>query len=270
MSWTVDQLPWAKFDRTKVDAKLLPVIKAAAVIEQNIDVYATYLWNVFRGDRAMQREVHNWADDEKRHGAALARWAKLADPEFDFDAAAARYAHGVVLPLDTHESVRGSRTGELIARCMLEVGTASHYWSLRDATEEPVLHEICQRIAQDEVRHYKWFKNHLPAASKEESVGFWPRLRVALSRVRESDEDELAYAFWVVSGTARPYDRARDLAAYMRNAYPNYTKDHLARAMRMVFSALGLATDSILHHVASRGAWLLLQTRLKRFRLVAV
>jgi len=267
MNWTVDRLPWDQFDRAKVDPKLLPVIKAAAVIEQNIDVYATYLWNVFRGEPAMQREVHNWADDEKRHGAALARYAKLADPNFDFEAASLRYAQGVVLPVDAQESVRGSRTGELIARCMIEAGTTSHYWSLCDAAREPVLREICRRIAQDEVRHYKWFKSRLAAAAKEEGVGFWRRLRAALSRLRESEEDELAYAFWVVSGADATYDRERDLAGYMRHAYPHYTKDHLARAMRMVFSALGLATDGILHHVASRGAWLLMQTRLRRFEM---
>ena len=39
------------------------------------------------------------------------------------------------LPLDAEASIRGSRTGELIARCMVETGTSSYYTALAEATQ---------------------------------------------------------------------------------------------------------------------------------------
>jgi len=49
-------------------------------------------------------------------------------------------------------SVRGSRRGEMIARCVVESGTSSYYSAIRDASQEPVLKEIAGRIAADEYR----------------------------------------------------------------------------------------------------------------------
>ena len=54
--------------------------------------------------------------------------------------------------------MRGSRAGELLARCVVESGTCSYYAALRDATREPVLRQICHHIAQDEARHYRLFR----------------------------------------------------------------------------------------------------------------
>jgi enoyl-[acyl-carrier-protein] reductase (NADH) len=42
----------------------------------------------------------------------------------------------LVLPLDVTDSVRGSRTSELIARCMVETGTSSYYTALAEAGRE--------------------------------------------------------------------------------------------------------------------------------------
>ena len=53
--------------------------------------------------------------------------------------------------------MRGTRCGELIARCMVEVGTSSYYSALGDAAQEPVLREIFRRISADGLRHYKMF-----------------------------------------------------------------------------------------------------------------
>src|SRR3546814_4742156 len=55
--------------------------------------------------------------------------------------------------VDATESIRGSRAGELVARCMVEVGTSSYYRALGDAATEPALKAICRFIAGDELRH---------------------------------------------------------------------------------------------------------------------
>ena len=99
---------------------------------------------------------------------------------------------GYQVDFDCDVSRRGSRTGEMIARCMVEVGTSSYYSALRDGVQEPVLKEICRNIAADEIRHYKLFYGNLTRCLERERVGFCTRLRVAAERIAESEDDELA------------------------------------------------------------------------------
>ncbi len=87
-------------------------------------------------------------------------------------------AKGYSLPLDATASVRGSQAGEMMARCIVETGTSSYYSALKDATEEPVLKQICTNIAADEFRHYKLFYDHLQNCLARDRLGKWARLRV--------------------------------------------------------------------------------------------
>ena len=131
--------------------------------------------------------------------APWARWAEMADPNFKLEAAFARFRKGYTPAHFADErqqgSVRGSRRGEMIARCVVESGTSSYYSAIRDATDEPVLQEIAGRIAADEYRHYKLFYDTLNAQS-EPDLSLWKKLRIAVERVRESDDDELAFSFY--------------------------------------------------------------------------
>ena len=96
---------------------------------------------------------------------------------------------------DDAVSIRGSRRGEMIARCVVECGTSSYYSAIRDATEEPVLKEVAARIAADEFRHYKLFFETLHKQD-EPDLPLWKKLWVAITRVNESDDDELSYAYY--------------------------------------------------------------------------
>ena len=125
--WTLDDISWDLFDPTKVDPDLLKLAKAAAMVEKNGLDYSAYLANVFPNDPGFRRVAEHWATEEVQHGDALGRWAMLADPTFDFDAAFGRFREGYRLPLDATSSVRGSHAGELVARCIVEVGTNSYY-----------------------------------------------------------------------------------------------------------------------------------------------
>ena len=69
-------------------------------------------------------------------------------------------------------SSRGSRCGELVARCIVETGTSSYDTALMDAVEEPVLKEICRNIAADELRHYKLFYDHVTQADLGADLDF--------------------------------------------------------------------------------------------------
>ncbi len=151
--WSLDDIPWDRFEPGKLDADLIKLVKAASMVESNGGDYAIYLCNVFADDPEFQVAARAWAAEEVQHGEALGRWAGMADPSFDFAASFKRFTEGYALPLDATASVRGSRAGELVARCIVEVGTSSYYSALAAASEEPVLKAICRRIAADEFRH---------------------------------------------------------------------------------------------------------------------
>jgi rubrerythrin len=266
--WTLDDIPWHAFDATKVDAETLSIVKAASLVEYNGQDYVRYLCNVFTDDAEFQELARVWGVEEVQHGAALGRWAKLADPSFDFEGAFQRFLDGFRLQTDVAASIRGSRSGELIARCIVETGTSSFYNALMEATDEPVLKEIARRIAADELRHYKLFYSRLKQYLDAEGLGFWGRLRVAAGRIAESEDDELAYAYYAANfaagADAVPYDRKRFNQAYARRAYSIYRPHHVDRGMAMVFKAIGLTPNGQLNRLASKLAWFALQNRTRR------
>jgi len=267
MAWTLDDIPWDRFDPQRADPETVKVVKAASLVEHNGEDYATYLCNVFADDPAFQDAARVWAREEVQHGRALRRWAELADPAFDFDAAFKRFTDGYRLPLDAEESVRGSRAGELIARCIVETGTSSWYTAIKDGTEEPVLREICRRIAADELRHYKLFYANLQRYLAAESITSWGRVRIAAGRLVETEDDELAYAYYAANGGALdgadPYDRKRCIRAYAKRAYAFYRPHHVDRGMAMIFKAVGLDPQGKLQRAAASLAWRFIDYRTK-------
>jgi rubrerythrin len=238
--WTLEDIPWERFDPTKVDAEMLRIVKAAAMVEHNGGAYADYLTSVFHDDIEFQNSACRWGAEEVQHGKALARWAKLADPSFDFEKRFADFSSKIVLPTSADESVRGSRCGELVARCMVEVATSSYYTALREATEEPVLREICRNIARDEIRHYKLFYTHMARYREIERLGVVRRILVGISRISESEDDELAYAYHAANNHGEPYNRKKCIRAYMSRAYGFYRPHHVERGITLIFRAVGL------------------------------
>jgi rubrerythrin len=263
-SWTLEDIAWDRFDAARVEPDLLRIVKAASLVEQNGADYAQYLCGVFHDDAAFQELAQRWGVEERQHGQALGRWAMLADPQFDHAAAAARFTAGFRVDLDASASVRGSRAGELVARCIVETGTSSYYTALAEATQEPVLKQICQRIAADELRHYKLFYTHLQRYLAAERLGRWGRLKVAASRLAEAEDDELAYAYHAANEGGGPYDRRRCVAAYGRRAYALYRRHHVERGMAMIFKAVGLRPNGRLNSWLTRLAWWGLRRRAAR------
>ncbi len=265
--WRVEQIAWDRFDPTKVDPGIIPLVKAAAMVERNGDDYARYLNSVFHDDPDFQRAADNWAVEEVQHGEALGRWAALADPGWDFPAAFARYRGGYSINITADASVRGSRTGELIARCMVETGTSSYYTALGEGSEEPVLKEVCRLIAADEYRHFKLFYDHMRRYLARENLSFLQRLKVAAGRIGESEDDELAFAFHCANDPpGLPYDHDRCIAGYMGRAMGYYRFRHIERGTGMIFKAIGLDPRGRLADLAARGGWRLVQWRRDRFR----
>jgi len=262
--WTLDDIPWDRFDCGELDPDVVRIVKAASLVEYNGAAYAHHLCRIFDDDPDFQQAARRWGDEEIQHGRALARWAALADPTFDFELAFSRFRAGYQVDFDSDSSRRGSRSGEMIARCMVEVGTSSYYSALRDGVREPVLKAICRYIAADEIRHYKLFYRNLTSCLSHERVGFWKRLRVGLRRIAEAQDDELAYAYYAANETDGPYDRRRCSRAYARQAFALYRERHVRHIVAMVFKAVGLAPRGWLARAASRLAWGAMRYRLAK------
>ncbi|MDA8232496.1 MAG: ferritin-like domain-containing protein [Magnetospirillum sp.] len=253
--WTAADIPWVAFEPARLDADLLKLVKAASVVERNAADYTAYLRAVFRGEPTFLAIADGWQADEERHGDVLGRYAEMADPGFDFPSRFRRFVDGYRIPLDRATSVRGSLTGEMLARCIVETGTSSLYSALGDATEEPLLKAICRRIAADEFRHYKMFYEVMRALAQRERVPVFRRLAVAVGRVREADDDELSYA-WYAANEAEgvPYERRSCARAYARRAFGCYRDKHAERAVSMIMKAVGLAPHGWLAANAKRFA----------------
>lgn len=262
--WSLEDIAWSKFDRTKVNHELIKLAKAAALVEYNAADYVGYLKRVFAGAPAATiMAIERWGAEEIQHGMALGRWAEMADPQFDFAAAVTRFRAGYRPPhFDDSVSVRGSRRGEMIARCVVECGTSSYYSAIRDAAREPVMKEIAGRIAADEFRHYRLFYEIMQAQDEPE-LPFWKRLWVAVGRVNESDDDELAFAYYC--GNVRAEDEAA--VPYVRETYSRlyhaasmtlYERRHIDKLVRMVAKAIGADPKSRVAGWASAIMWRIL------------
>src|SRR5690606_33806473 len=143
----------------------------------------------------------------------------------------------------------------LITRCVVECGTSSFYSAIRDASDEPVLKDICHRIAGDEFRHYRLFQKHLRRYAKRERLGLLRRLRVALGRVSEASDDELAFAYYCGNGLPPPYRRDVCAAAYEYGAARLYRQGHVARMVAMIAKAVDIDPQGRLCALAQRLAW---------------
>jgi hypothetical protein len=268
--WTMEDIHWSLFDPSKVAPSLLSAIKAAALVEYNAPDYVTYLKRVFAGSGpAILASLEQWGREEAQHGRALGRWAEMADPNFKLEAAFARFRKGYTPAHfgDAQQgSVRGSRRGEMIARCVVESGTSSYYSAIRDATEEPVLQEIAGRIAADEYRHYKLFYDTLNA-QPEPDLSLWKKLRIAVERVRESDDDELAFSFYCANVLpeeegVKPYDRKTYTRLASQASMSVYDRHHIQKLVQMVTKAVGADPHGWLANTASAVLWRRMSARM--------
>jgi len=263
-NWTLNDIDWQAFDRSKVAPELVSLAKSACMVEHNGHDYARYLCEVFSDDAEFQKVAHLWAEEEVQHGKALRQWAELADPAFNFDESFKAFTDGYKLPVGGGGSVRGSRCGELIARCVVESGTSTYYTAISEYTDEPVLKQICAHIAADEFRHYKLFYTHLKRYLEKEKLGAFKRFAVALGRITESEDDELSYAFYTAhrgKDTQEKYDRKRSARRYLAAVARVYRKDHIERLVAMVLKAVGLKPNGWLGRASGWLGWQVMQFR---------
>ncbi|MDH0865425.1 ferritin-like domain-containing protein [Mitsuaria sp. GD03876] len=158
-SWSLDDLALSRIEIERVrahDALFLNVC-SASFIESGSDTYTRNLIEHFDDDPEVAAWLRDhWEPEELQHGAALKAYVQRVWPGFDWESAYAGFfeEYARLCTMDQLEPTRGQ---EMVARCIVEMGTTTYYQALHQACDEPVLRDLFWRIRCDEVRHYKNF-----------------------------------------------------------------------------------------------------------------
>ncbi len=197
LRWHVDDIPYDRVEAGRVagDTDLFHHLAGASFVEIASDIYTGSLCQYYADDEAIATWLRQeWEPQELQHGEALRRYVTAVWPEFDWGAAYTRFRQDYA-PLCAPELLGPTRAQELLARCVVETGTATFYTMLHAATDEPVLRQITSHIRTDEVGHYGHFFQHFKRYRNDEGLGRLRILRTSLGRVAEFDSEDIWYAF---------------------------------------------------------------------------
>lgn len=256
--WNLDDIPWHLFDPALVDARVRWVVEATCLVESRADLYSSYVANVLAEDEDAVRTIEQWGGEEARHGHALRAWLALAAPDFDFEKQNHTFRSNV--PYYDHDgrSVRGSVENELLCRCVVEALASAYYRAIHDATEEPTLRKVCDLLARDEARHFRMFVKLL---ERERSNGILQNLWVVYRRVRDLENDQVAFAFHC--------SKNEDGDTFLPVVYGLYRVEHIDYALRLILRAMNVRVPKRLSRGASAGVWLATRVRSWRLRRTA-
>lgn len=203
--WRVEAVDWQRIDRSRIahNETLFYLLSSASFIESGSDLYTRNLVQHYAGSANVAEWLHQqWEPEELQHGRALALYVQAAWPEFDwqraFDSFLAEYG-----PLCNMEALEENRALEMVARCVVEMGTTVYYQTLRGMSDEPLLTELLGHIRSDEVNHYKHFLAYFRQITATQPVS---RLRIAralyqrLLELRSSDSDVALRHVWAHRG----------------------------------------------------------------------
>lgn len=243
--WSVEDIPYQDLarDHIKDDIQLLYMMASASFIEITSDLYTRNLVDFFGNDQETTDWLkNNWEPEELQHGVALKRYVQAAWPEFDWDAAY-RAFFDEYSKTCSMEELEPTRALELVARCVVETGTASFYTMLADADREPVLTMIASHIRSDEIRHYKYFYRYFQKYCQHDRPGRIAVLKTLLKRAAAVQSEDALIAFKHV------YLACNAEATFKKSAYDSYresirllAKHHFPQemAVKMILKPLSI------------------------------
>ncbi len=242
--WSLDDIPWPALrrDAAAENEALFYMVATASLIESATDLYTANLIEFFAGDSEIGSWLQDfWLPEELQHGKALRRYVEAAWPEFRWEEVREAFVEEFRPFCDeAHEPVRGL---EMASRCVVEMGTASFYTGLSRASPEPVLAAVTDRIAKDEVRHYKHFYRFFRKYRERERPGRGAVGRAMWRRLSMNRGEDRLVALKHVHAARRPgapFDDAayrhvlRQCRQLMRPRFP------AEMSMRMLLKPLDL------------------------------
>lgn len=204
--WKIADLDFSKIDIAQVrpDENLFYLVTCASFVESGSDLYTQNLVDYY-GD---EPEISNWLREqweveELQHGQALRAYVEYIWPEFDWPAAYTNFLseYSSYCKVELLEPSKGL---EMVARCVVEAGTATFYSALSRSTSEPVLKDLASRIAKDEVNHYKHFFRYFRRFRQNEGLRRHRIFGALRRRTMEMKNEDAACALRHVLGTRSP------------------------------------------------------------------
>lgn len=226
MPWRIEDIDLTRIDRQRAAANedLMLLLCASSFIESGSDLYTSNLSVFFNGDPEVSEWLNReWEPEELQHGRALKTYIQYVWPEFDWDAAFQSFIDEYSKTCSFEEFER-TRALEMVARCVVETGTATLYRAIGECSNEPVLKEITDNIRSDEVRHYKHFFRYFKKYNQIEGHGRLAVLGALMRRVMEIKNEDSEIALRHVFAGRYP-DRVRDEA---------YNRELTARVNKLV------------------------------------
>ena len=240
--WSIDEIPFQDLDHDAVrdDRQLFYSLAAASFVEITSDLYTANLVAFYQGDDEVVAWLsQHWEPEELQHGATLKRYVETAWPAFDWNAA----YRGFYAEYSQYCAVAPDRTLELEARCVVETGTATAYRALSEMTVEPVLKRIATNIADDEVRHYKYFYRFFQRYYQRERTSRLAIARTLWNRLSEVDAEDAFFAFkhvWLATNPGTEFQPGdyNEFSAHVRRVGRQYYPYNMA--VRMILKPLEL------------------------------
>ncbi|KAA1008982.1 ferritin-like domain-containing protein [Paraburkholderia panacisoli] len=226
MPWRIEDIDLTRIDRQKAVANedLLLLLCAASFIESGTDLYTSNLSTFFNDDPEVSAWLNNeWEPEEMQHGRALKTYVAYVWPEFDWDTAFRNFMDEYSLTC-SFEDFEKTRALEMVARCVVETGTATLYRAIGECSDEAVLKQITDNIRTDEVRHYKHFFKFFKKYNRIEGNGRLAVLGALMRRVLEIKNEDSEIALRHVFAIRYP-ERVHDSA---------YNRDRVARISALV------------------------------------
>ena len=192
LPWTLEDIDLTAVPVANGEAEetLALIIAAASLVESASHLYTSNLTQYFATDLEVSRWlIEHWEPEELQHGRALRAWTERAWPDFDWEATFKDFLteYSMLCRLDSLEATPAL---EMVARCVVETGTAALYRSLSTLAHEPVLRQLTSLIHADEVRHYKYFYRFFRRYQGLEHLSRWRISRVLFERSREIRRDD--------------------------------------------------------------------------------
>lgn len=163
------------------DAFSFYAIACISMFESAVPEYVKNLRPLFGSDATVMGWLANeWLPEELEHGRLTRTFVEDVWPEFAWQSAFDEYLNRI--PRDTVEHLRDSAALEALARCVTETHATTMYRCIASYSEDVRLQRLLLRISQDEVRHYKRFRQIFEARDAVEKNGLLRTARTIFGR----------------------------------------------------------------------------------------
>ena len=216
-SWSLDDIAYNSIESASVRGhdSLFYLVTAASFVEIASDLYTQNLVQHYAADGEVTDWLEaSWQHEEVQHGYALRKYVNSVWPEFPWEEAYQNFLaeYSKLCNTEHFEPTPGL---EMVARCVIEMGTASFYKSLSAFADEPVLCDLANRIQSDEIGHFKHFLRFFERYNLQEQQSRFRVLRAIGHRLLEVRGDDADCALWHVFHACHP-EFSRDSAEFKR------------------------------------------------------